>query len=56
MVGPDNTIGHTSFACWITKTTDTHAEYVILIVFARQQSLGERASFLRYAYKACLVT
>jgi hypothetical protein len=25
------------FACWITKTTDTHSECVILIPFPRQQ-------------------
>ena len=34
-------------ACWITKVTDTHAEYVILIAFPRQQWLHERASILR---------
>jgi hypothetical protein len=25
-----NVIGHTRVACWITKVTDTHPEYVIL--------------------------
>jgi len=35
------------FACWLTKTTDTHIEYVILLALARQQWLCERASFLR---------
>jgi len=34
-------------ACWITKATDTHSEYVILIVFPLQQRLRERASMLR---------
>jgi hypothetical protein len=34
------------FACWITKATDTHSEYVILIAFPRQQWLRERASML----------
>ena len=29
----DNIIWHMSFACWITKSTDTHSEYVILIAF-----------------------
>ena len=24
------------FACWITKATDTHSEYVILMTFPRQ--------------------
>ena len=42
-------------ACWITKATDTHSEYVILTVFALQQSLHERTSLLRYTYIAFLV-
>jgi len=25
------------FACWITKTTDTHSEYLILIALPRQK-------------------
>jgi len=25
------------FACWITKTTDTHSEYVTLIALPRQK-------------------
>ena len=44
----DNIIRRMRFACFITKTTDTHSEYVILIAFARQQWLRERASMLRY--------
>jgi hypothetical protein len=43
------------FACWKTKPTDTHSEYVILIAFQQQQWLRERASMLRYTYIACLV-
>jgi hypothetical protein len=36
---------------WITKTTDTHSEYVILIGFPRQQWLREGASvLLLYVY------
>ena len=42
-------------ACLITKATNTHSEYVILIVFPPQQWLRERASVLRYAYSARLV-
>jgi hypothetical protein len=38
---------------WITKTTDTHSEYVILIAFPREQWLRERASMLR-SYAHCL--
>jgi len=33
-------------AGWITKATDTHSEYVILIAFSQQQWLGERALML----------
>ena len=33
-------------ACWITKTVDTHSEYVILTAFPLQQMLRERASIL----------
>jgi hypothetical protein len=29
----DNIIRRMRFACWITKTTDIHSEYVILIAF-----------------------
>jgi hypothetical protein len=29
----DNIIRRMRFACWITKATDTHSEYVILIAF-----------------------
>jgi hypothetical protein len=43
------------FACWITKATDTHAEYVILISFPLQQWLYGRASVLGYTYIACIV-
>ena len=42
-------------ACWITKATDTHSEYVILNSFPLQQRLHELASMLLYTYIACLV-
>jgi hypothetical protein len=38
----DNIIRRMRFACRITKATDTHSEYVILITFPRQQWLRER--------------
>jgi hypothetical protein len=50
-----NIIGRMCFACWITKATDTHSEYVILIAFPRQQWLHVRASMLRSTYIASLV-
>jgi len=31
----DSIIRRTHIACWITKATDTHSEYVILIYFPR---------------------
>jgi hypothetical protein len=35
-------------ACWMTKATDTHSEYEILIAFPRQQWLRDGTSkFLR---------
>jgi hypothetical protein len=42
----DNIIRRMRFVCWITKATDTHWEYVILIAYQRQQWLRERASVL----------
>ena len=51
----NNIIRRMRFACWVTKTTYTHAEYVILIDFPRQQWLRERASMLRYTYTAALL-
>ena len=42
-----NIIRRMRFACEITKATDTHSEYVILIAFPRQQWLRERSLLLR---------
>jgi hypothetical protein len=58
MVEPDKpqmTIWSMRYECCITKATDTHSEYVILIAFPRQQRLHERASMLRYTYIASLL-
>ena len=44
----DNIIRRMRFACWVTKATDTHSEYIILIAFSQQKWLGERASMLGY--------
>ena len=43
-------------SCWIPKATNIHSEYVIHIAFTLRQWLHERASMLRYAYIASLVT
>jgi hypothetical protein len=51
----DNIIRRMRITCRITKATDTHAEYVVLIAFPRQQWLRERASILCYTYITFLV-
>jgi len=51
----DNIIKCMCFACWITKATDTHLEYLILISFPHQQWLNDHASVLCNMYMACLV-
>ena len=49
----NNVIRRMRFACSITKTTNTHSEYVILIALRRQHWLRERATLLRL-YVHCL--
>jgi hypothetical protein len=54
---PQMTILPMRFACWITKATDTHLEYVIPIAFPRQQWLRECTSMLRlYVHSLCRLT
>ena len=54
--GPQMTIWRMRIACWIPKATDTHSEYVIIIIaFPLQQWLHERSSLLCYTYIASLV-
>jgi hypothetical protein len=58
-VGPDRpqiTIRCVRVACWITKASNTHSDYVILTVFRLQQWLQERTSKLRYTYIAGIMT
>jgi hypothetical protein len=58
IVQPDSplmTVCRMRIACWITKSTDTHSEYVALISFPLQQRLHELAAMSRYTYVACLV-
>jgi hypothetical protein len=43
------------FACWITKATDTHSEYIILVAYQWQKWLRERALMLHYTYMASFV-
>ena len=50
-----NTIRYMRFVLCITKATNTHSEYVILIAFTRQQCLRERPSLFLYTYVSRLV-
>ena len=43
------TIWRMQLASWISKTTETDSEFVILIGFPRQQWLHEHASVLRHS-------
>jgi len=49
------TIWHMHIACWITKATNTHPQYVIRIAFPLQQGLKENAPMSRYMYTARLL-
>jgi len=55
MVEPDitdgNIIRRMCFACWITKVTDTHSEYIILFAFARQQMFTRTRLSVRFVRK-----
>ena len=48
-----NIIRRKRFACWITKATNTHSEYVMLIAFAGNYAYTNNAPVLRYTYLAC---
>jgi hypothetical protein len=52
---PQMKIWRMRIACWKTKATNTHSEYVILIAFPLQQWIHERPLMLRYTDIACLV-
>ena len=49
------TIWRMRIARWITKVTNMHSEYAILITSAQQQWLHDSASLLRYTYIAYIV-
>jgi hypothetical protein len=53
---PQMTIWHKCIACRISKATNTHSEYVILVAVPLQKKwLQKRVLLLRYTYIACLV-
>jgi len=41
-------------ACSTPNATNTQSEYIIVLAFALQECLHERASVLRYTYFVCL--
>jgi hypothetical protein len=52
----DNTIQRMRFACWITKATDAHSEYVISIAFPLcNNGYANAPQFHAYTCTACLV-
>jgi hypothetical protein len=52
IVDPDRRV---RIACWISKATNKHSEYVLLLAFSVQQLLHERALTLCHTYFACLL-
>jgi hypothetical protein len=44
------------FACWLTKATDIHSEYVILIAAPLQHWIHERTTVSRFYVHCWLVT
>jgi hypothetical protein len=51
----DNILRCMRIAYWVTKATNTHPEYVVLIAFLLQKLLRKRASVLGYVYFVCLI-
>ena len=45
--GPQMIILHMRIACWITKATNTHSEYVILTAFPRKQANATHCYIIR---------
>jgi len=45
---PQTTKWRLRIACWITKATNTHSQYVIIIAFPLQRWLHGCPSMLRY--------
>jgi hypothetical protein len=49
------TLWHKRVSRWVSKATNTHSEYTILIAFVQKQWLHERAWILRYTRIASIV-
>jgi hypothetical protein len=52
----DNIIRRMRFACWVTKATDTHSEYVTLIAFPRNNGYANAPQCYIYTFIARLVS
>jgi len=57
-VTDDNNKRRRRTACWITKATDTHSEYIIVLAFLRQQWLATAPEYyviltLPVLFKTC---
>jgi len=52
---PQMRIWQMHIGCWLSKTTNTHSKYEILIVLPLQKYLQKCASMLRYTCIACIV-
>jgi hypothetical protein len=50
----DSIVRRMCFACWITKATNTHLEYVILIAFRNNNVHLNAHSSCVYTHIACL--
>ena len=48
---PQMTIWRMRIACWLSKATDTHLQYVILIAFPLQQWLHGDRLFTQKKYR-----
>jgi hypothetical protein len=42
----DSIVQYVHCACWMTKVTDIHSEYVILLAFSQQKWICKHASML----------
>jgi len=51
----DNVVQYMRTACWITKTTDTNSEYVILIVFHGKIGYASAHQYYVYAQIVCFL-
>jgi len=52
---PQMTIWRMRFTCWITKATDIHSEYVMLLLFHGNNCYTNVPTLYAYTYIACLI-